>query len=415
MIKFANEKEASAKIMEAMKTGDESAIREAWQGFHDSIAAQIEEDFEAVKASNDSAILAQRGYRQLTSKETAWYQKVIDALRSDNPKQAFATIIGSTGEDGLMPTTIVEDVYKHLAAEHPLLSAINFQNVGYLTKWVLNDHTATSAVWGAITAEITKEVTSAFKVIDIKQSKLSAYAVIENGMLDLGPTFLDGYIRACLSEALAKGLENAIINGTGLNQPIGLIKDIHKGVSVNSSTGYPNKTAKTVTDFTPKSYGALLDEMADTEAGNQRKFGKVWLICNQSDYLTKIMPATTVLNNAGTYVGNVFPFPTEVIVSNEVATGKAVLCLLDEYFLGVGGDKNGVIEYSDDYKFVEDQRVFRIKQYAAGQAYDNTSAVYLDISGVKPAYITVKTDGTSTVTVANTDTNPVPTKAVSGS
>lgn len=390
MIKVQNEKEAAAKIMEAMKSGDEGQIKEAWQGFHDSVAAQVMADFEEIKQSNDAAVLAQRGYRQLTTAETKWYQKVIDALKSDNPKQAFTTIIGGNDEDSLMPTTIIEDVYKHLAEDHPLLAAINFQSVGYLTKWVLNNHTARSAVWGTITSAITKEITSSFKVIDLKQSKLSAYAVIEQGMLDLGPTFLDGYIRTCLAEALAKGLESAIISGNGLNTPIGLIKDIHTGVTVNTSTGYPNKTAASVTDFTPASYGALIKTLATTEGGKSRKFGKVWLICNQADYLTKIMPATTVLNSAGSYVNNLFPFPTEVIISNEVSTGKAVLALLDEYFLGVGGDKNGVIEYSDEYKFIEDQRVFKIKQYAAGRCFDNTSALYLDISAVKPAFVTVQ-------------------------
>lgn len=390
MIKFGKEKEAAAAIVEAMKSGDEKAQQAAWEQFHESVAEKIMQDFEDIKASNDAAILAQRGYRQLTTKETKWYEKLIEAMRSDNPKQAFTAIIGSDEEADLMPETIIEDVYKNLAEDHPLLKAINFQNVGYLTKWVLNDHTAQAAVWGTITEQIVKEITSAFKVVDMEQSKLSAYAIIEHGMLDLGPTFLDAYIRKCLAEALACGLESAIINGTGLNQPTGLIRDIHEGVSFSTSTGYPAKAKVAVTEFTPAKYGALLEQMATTESGHKRKFGKVWLLCNQSDYLTKVMPATTVLNNAGHYVNDLFPFPTEVIVSNEVAAGEAVLCLLNEYFLGVGGKKNGVIEYSDEYKFIEDQRVFKIKQYAAGRATDNTCALYLDISGLNPAYITVQ-------------------------
>lgn len=396
MIKFAKEKEAASAIMEAMKSNDDAKLQQAWEQFHNSVAEQVMADFEEIKASNDAAILAQRGYRQLTSKETKWYERVIEALKSENPKQAFTSIIGTDTEDALMPTTIIEDVYRDLEDEHPLLKAINFQNVGYLTKWVLNDHTAQSAVWGVITAEITKEITSSFKVIDINQSKLSAYAIIEQGMLDLGPTFLDGYIRRCLAEALAVGLEKAIVSGNGVNQPVGLIKDIHEGVSYSTSTGYPDKAKETVTAFTPEEYGALVAKLAVNENGKAKKFGKVWLICNQVDYLTKIMPATTVLNNNGTYVNNLFPVPTEVIISNELATGDAVLCLLDEYFLGVGGSKNGVIEYSDEYKFIEDQRAFKIKQYAAGRATDNTSALYLDITGLEPAYITVKSIDTPT-------------------
>lgn len=389
MTKFANEKKYVNQLVSAMTSGDETKIAEAWEALHDSIASQIKADFEDLQESHDAAVLAQRGYRQLTSKETKWYQKVISALKSNDPKQAFTAIIGSDNEEDLMPTTIIEDVYKNLQEEHPLLKAINFQYVGYITKWILNDHSAQNAVWGKITDEIVKEITSSFKVIDVDQNKLSAYAIIELGMLDLGPTFLDGYIRAVLSEAIMAGLEIAIVSGSGVNEPIGLIKDIHEGVSYSSSTGYPDKEQVAITAFTPEKYGAVLAGLAETEAGHKRKFTKVGLICNQVDYLTKVMPATTVLNASGSYVNNLFPFPTEVYISNALADGAAVLFLEDEYFLGMGGSKNGVIEYSDEYKFLEDQRVFKVKQYGAGRAFDNTSAVYLDISGLEPAYITV--------------------------
>lgn len=390
MIKFANEKQYAQKLVAAMKSGDDKQIQEAWEELHNSIAAQIKEDFSDLQESHDAAVLAQRGYRQLTSKETKWYQKVIAALKSTDPKQAFTAIIGSDNEEDLMPTTIIEDVYKNLQEEHPLLKAINFQYVGYVTKWILNDHSAQNAVWGKITDEITKEITSSFKVVDINQNKLSAYAVIELGMLDLGPTFLDGYIRAVLSEAIMSGLEVAIVSGTGVNEPIGLIRDIHEGVSFSSTTGYPAKEKVAITAFTPAEYGAVIAQMATTEAGHKRKFTEVGLICNQTDYLTKVMPATTVLNANGTYVNDLFPFPTTVYISNALEDGEAALFLKDEYFMGMGGSKNGVIEYSDEYKFLEDQRVFKVKQYGAGRAFDNTSALYLDISGLEPAYITVR-------------------------
>lgn len=390
MLKFANEKESINQLVTAMKSGNEEEIQQAWEGLHDSIANKVKEDFADLQESHDSAILAQRGYRQLTSRETKWYQKVINALRSADPKQAFTAIIGSDNEEDLMPTTIIEDVYKNLKEEHPLLQAINFQYVGYITKWILNDHSAQNAVWGKITDEIVKEITSSFKVVDVDQNKLSAYAIVELGMLDLGPTFLDGYIRTVLSEAIMAGLELAIVAGTGVNEPVGLIKDIHEGVNYSSTTGYPDKTKVAVKSFMPSEYGALVAQMAETENGKKRKFTEVGLICNMTDYLTKVMPATTVLNANGHYVNNLFPFPTTVYVSNALADGDAVLFLKDEYFLGMGGAKNGVIEYSDEYKFLEDQRVFKVKQYGAGRAFDNTSALYLNISGLEPTYITVK-------------------------
>lgn len=412
-IKFNQEAEASKKIMQAMKSKDEAAIQAAWTEFHNSIAQQVIDDFKDYQKTEDKAILAQRGYRQLTSQETKWYNKLIDAMASQDWKQKFTTIIGSDDEDDLMPTTIIQDVYKNLKDEHPLLSRISFQYTGYITKWILNDHTAQTAVWGTITDAISKEITSAFRVVDVDQKKLSAYAFIERSMLELGPVFMDAYIRAVLKEALAAGLEYGVVMGNGLKEPTGLIRDINKEVSFSSSTGYPEKTAgkgkHTVTSFSPAAYGALLANMAKTEKGNPRKFNQVQLICNQTDYLTKIMPATTVQAADGTYKSNLFPFPTEVIISNAVETGEAILCLLDEYSLFAGGPTNGTIEYSDEFKFLDDVRYFKIRQFATGQAFDNTSALLLDISGLEPAYITVRVDevGSNNVTVSGTvETTP---------
>lgn len=413
MIHFDNEAKASEKIVAAMKSGDEKEIKEAWQAFHESVAEQVIRDFEAVQAADDKNLLAQRGYRQLTTKETKWYQKVIDAAKSPNPKQAFATILGSDEEDDLMPETIIQDVYRDLENTHPLLSKIQMTSTGYATKWILNDHDVQTAVWGTITAAITEEITSAFRVIDLTQNKLSCYAIIEKGMLDLGPTFLDGYIRRVLREAMAGGLEEAALTGDGNGKPIGLTRDVHEGVSVSAGV-YPEKTDNygkhTVTDFTPASYGALVAELAMSEKGKARNVRGLTLVCNPVDYYSKVMPATTVLNANGTYVNNLFPVPTDVITSVFLGEGEAVLFLPDYYKMFAGSaSRSNVIEYSDDYKFLEDQRVFKVVQYATGRAYDNTSALLLDISGLEPAYLNVKVNGSleNTTTVSGTvETTP---------
>lgn len=389
-IKFKTNENTSEKLVQAMKSNDEKQIAEAWELFQSAIADQVRQDFEDVKDSNDSVILAQRGFRQLTDKENKWYQKFIDAARSANPKQAFATIIGSDEEEDLMPETIIEDVYKNLEEQHPLLSAVGVQHVGFSTKWVLNDHSKQTAAWGEINSEIAKEITSAFKVIDVTQNKLSAFVAIQLDMLDLGPVFLDAYIRRCLLEAMACGLEEGIVNGTGLNQPIGLVRDIHEGVSYSTSTGYPEKAKVAVTDFSPKTYGGLVAKLAQTEDGKTRRIGKLALLVNPVDYYTKIIPATTVQGADGLYRGDILPVPTQIIQSTAVAEGAAILFLPDEYKLLAGGRRNGVIEYSDEYKFIEDMRYYKIKQHATGKATDDNCAVYLNISDLEEMYVTVK-------------------------
>ena len=406
---------------------EQAAVEAAFEEFGNAIAASVLADYES--AHGNQNILLQRGFRVLTSEENAYYQAVIKAGKGEG--KTVQTMNGLLS-DKVMPITIIEDVYKDLQDDHPLLNAINFVNVQYLTRWILNDHSVQTAAWGAVNSQITQQIESAFRTVELTQCKLSAYAVIEMDMLDLGPAFLDNYIRTFLKESILVALEAAAVSGTGHNQPIGLDRDIHQGVSVNVSTGYPQKTAVGITSFMPKDYGAVLALMAETEVwytadsdgtitaagtaansdgspksgytkhgGRPRKFDKVALICNQKDYLSKIMPATTVLNTAGGFTGNVFPFPTEVIRSNAVASGYAILCIPEEYFMGIGSAKEGVLSFSDDFKFLEDKRTFKIKMHGMGKAYDDTCAVLLDISDLEEAYIYVKPVGVSSDTVVS--------------
>lgn len=383
------QREAVAALQSALQSGNEEEGKKAWGQVFDAITEKVKTDFEMY--STDTNVLAQRGYRQLTSEETEFYQNLAKAGKASDPKQAFTDLINT---DGGMPETIIEDVYRDLLEEHPLLDKITFQNVKYLTKWLLNDHTRQKAAWGQINGEITQEIESAFKGIEVTLLKLTAYAVIPQDMLDLGPSFLDNYIRTILKEALYVALEKAIVSGSGKDEPVGLNRDIHEGVSFSTSTGYPEKTAIQVTNFLPANYGPLVAKLAVTEKGRMRSFDEVLMICNQVDYLNKIMPATTALTTGGTYARDLFPFPTEVVRSNEVKTGQAILCLPEEYFFGLGESKDGKIEYSDEFKFLQDARTYKIKLHGNGRPYDNTVAIVLDISKLDPAYVTVKTADT---------------------
>ena len=389
---------AAKKMQEAMQSGEEKNIQQAWEEFTEAVVDTIRQDAEF--AGSDNSVLAQRGYRLLTAKEKEFYQKWLESAKSGNPKQAFTDLL-----DGGMPETIIEDVYKNLVNEHPLLDAITFTNVSYLTKWLMSDHTIQSAQWGAINSEITKEITSSFKILEMTQCKLSCFAVIPKDMIELGPVFLDAYIRTILTDAIACGLENAIVTGTGKNMPIGLDRDISASASVVDGV-YPKKEAIAVTSFAPVEYGSLIANLCKTENGKYRKIEDLSLICNPKDYFTKVMPATTVMTAAGTYIGNVFPVPTQVYQSGELEEGEAILCLPKEYFAGLGSSKTGTITYDDSVQFLEDNRVYMIKLFANGRAYDNTVAIRLDISNLDPAYITVlnKTEETSSLTETTTET-----------
>lgn len=382
------------KMAQAIKDDNNDAytraVSELFQNIQDAVLSEAQGLIQAA----DCNILAGRGARQLTSEESKYYQKVIDAMKSSNPKQALTDIAD------VLPKTIIEAVFDDLAQAHPLLDAINFQNTSGLIEYLVNTNAKDTATWAALDATIVKELTSGFKKINLTLDKLSAFLPIAKSMLDLGPQWMDRYVRAVLSEALYFGLEEGIVNGTGKSMPIGMNRQVQDDVVVTAGV-YPLKAAIVVTSLDPVTYGALLATMAVDGNGNTRVIDKVMLIVNPVDYLSKVMPATTIRAADGTYVGNVLPFPTTIVQSVQAPIGKAILGIPKRYFMGVGTAKSGKIEYSDEYKFLEDERIYLVKLYGNGQPLDNNAFLYLDISCLVPAV--------QQVFVTNSDDFPVPT------
>lgn len=371
--------DARTAMQEATNNNDAEAFARAQQDMMEAQMQKLlaEHDSGAEQAA-DRDILAARGVRQLTGAERTYYQKVMGAMRSANPKQALTDL------DEVMPTTVIDSVFEDLEQNHPLLSRIDFQGTNGLIEMIMNTDTTELATWGPLCGDITKELSSGFKKISTTLYKLSAFIPVCKAMLDLGPEWLDRYVRTILAEALACGLENGIINGDGAEQPIGMIRQVGDGVSVTGGK-YPEKAAVKVTNFSPETVGNLLSIMAMGPNGKSRTVTGVILLVNGQDYYQKVMPATTLMAPDGSYRNDVLPYPMTVIPTFALPRGKAVMGMASKYFAPVGMARNGRIEYSDEYYFLEDERVYLIKLYANGMPKDNNAFLVLDISELRPA------------------------------
>lgn len=369
--------EIMAKMSKAIADNNEDAFVEAWEGFADSVQQAVMAEAKGMISAQDSTILAGRGVRSLTSDETNYYQSVITAMKSSNPRQALTDVSVT------MPITVIESVFEDLVAEHPLLDAVDFVNTSGMVEYLINNGTANLATWDTLCAEIVTEAVGGFKKIDLGHKKLSAFLPVCKAMLDLGPEWLDRYVRSILGEAAYNGLEDGIISGDGLTEPIGMVRDL--SAAIDPITGYAEKVAEAVTDFSPETYGALAAQLAVGANGVNRAITELILIVNPLDYYSKVMPETITVNGDGQYVRDVFPIKTTVIQSAAIAEGKAVLGLPNKYFMGIGTAKSGKIEYSDEYRFLEDERVYLVKLYGNGTPKDNNAFLHLDISGLGSA------------------------------
>lgn len=390
-----NQKKAKIfqRMNQAAKDGDENAFAQAFTDFAQVIEEAVLAEARGLIQANDNTVLMGRGARVLTSEERGYYEKVMEAMRSANPQQAL-TMIPET-----LPKTVIESVFEDIAESHPLLDAIDFQNTGMLTEFIYSTLDARfMALWGKLDDEVTKELLAGFEAIDLTKNKLSAFIPVSKSMIDLGPEWVDRYVRAILAEALANGLEYGIVDGSGIDSPIGMLRN--PAGALDPEDGYPALTPVALTEITPTTYGDLISKLAVNRNGLARIVTEVILVVNPVTYYKKVMPATTYQQPDGTWVNNRFPTPTRIIQSAHVPENKAIIGIGKQYFFGLGTGKGGKLEYSDHYRFLEDERIYLIKLYGNGQPKDNTSFIVLDVENLVPVPIKV--------TVVNADEIGVP-------
>lgn len=371
-----------AKLQQAIKDNDTEAFSASFdqmlECIQNDIQQRADDRIDQMKRETDTTVLASRGVRQLTTKEKEFYQKVADAMKAKDPKQALNNL------DVAMPETVIDAVFDELQTSHPLLSRIQFMNTRGAIRMMMNTNGYQEAAWGQLCDEIVQELTSGFKEVDTGLLKLSAFMPVCKAMLDLGPEWLDDFVRQVLYEAYANGLEAGAVAGDGNGKPIGMNRQVGDNVTVTGGV-YPVKAPVSVTDLSPTTIGNLLALMAVDPNGKARNVRDVILVVNPVDYFQRIMPATTMMTPNGTYVNDVLPYPMSVIQSPAVEQGQAIIGLGYKYFAAIGSARDGRIEYSDHYHFLEDERVYLIKGYANGFPMDNNAFFVLDITGIRPA------------------------------
>ena len=371
-----------AKLQQAIKDNDTEAFSSSFdqmlECIQNDIQQRADDRIDQMKRETDTTVLASRGVRQLTTKEKEFYQKVADAMKAKDPKQALNNL------EVAMPETVIDAVFDELQTSHPLLSRIQFMNTRGAIRMMMNTNGYQEAAWGQLCDEIVQELTSGFKEVDTGLLKLSAFMPVCKAMLDLGPEWLDDFVRQVLYEAYANGLEAGTVAGDGNGKPIGMNRQVGDNVTVTGGV-YPVKAPVSVTDLSPTTIGNLLALMAVDPNGKARNVRDVILVVNPVDYFQRIMPATTMMTHNGTYVNDVLPYPMSVIQSPAVEQGQAIIGLGYKYFAAIGSARDGRIEYSDHYHFLEDERVYLIKGYANGFHMDNNAFFVLDITGIRPA------------------------------
>ncbi|CEG23132.1 Phage capsid family protein [Planococcus massiliensis] len=362
---FQNAKQALTAVL-SKEDVTEKETTEAYENYFNALQTEVATAItkEVNNEMLDRSILQQRGQNVLTSEETKFFNEVV--------------VSGGFSDDSILPVTTQERVFEDLVKEHPLLDALGLQDLGAVTRYIDADPTKAYA-WGPLFGPIAGQVAAAFSEQTITQLKLTAFAVIPNDMLELGPVWIERYVRALLVESYSTGLEFGFVNGSGVNQPVGLLKD------VNSDTGaITNKVSSGTLTFAPSEYGEIVQgelynvvsALSTNEKGEGRKVaGKVVMVVNPVDAIG-VQFRNTIQTANGQWV-TAMPFNIQVIESEEVPAGKAIFFVKGEYLAVIAGGYK--LKKFDQTLAIEDATLYTIKQFANGKPKDNKAALVYDL------------------------------------
>ncbi|EJW14225.1 phage major capsid protein [Paenibacillus alvei] len=367
--KMENFEEKKAAYMNLVKEGaDAEKQATAWNEMQDALVGDLTDKITSqVRNENiDSQILSARGQNVLTSEEKKFFNQVIAS--------------GGFAEDSILPITTQERVFEELKTEHPLLEAVGLLDLGAVTRFIYADPAKTYA-WGNLFGEIKGQVGSAFREEQIGHLKLTAFAVIPKDMLELGPEWVERYVRTLLIESYSVGLEYGLINGRGpaQSEPIGLIKD------VDAQTGAvtDKKSSGTLT-FAPSQHGTVVaGELHDviqaltTDAkGKARKvLNKVVMVVNPVDAIS-VQFRNTIQTDNGQWV-TALPYNVKIVESEEIPNKKALFFVQGQYIAALAGGYKA--NKFDQTLAIEDAMLYTIKQFANGKPKDNKAALLYDL------------------------------------
>lgn len=370
MIKFTNAEEAKnnfAKVSQDTEaTGEQKT--QALNDYMEALQKETENKLmdQANSMMNDNNVLQSRGQNVLTSDERKFFNAVIEE--------------GGFTDNDILPETTQERVFEDIEKEHKLLQAIGIQNLGAVTEFIFSDPEG-AAIWGPLFDEIKGQLNASFRKETITQLKLTAFVPISKAMLDLGPEWIERYVRTIIAEAMKTGLEKGYVSGNGKDQPIGLL------YNVTDNGGVEEKTTEDTLTFKPghttvqelkgvvKKLAQKLDKDGNVKDEPRRVEGRIVMVTNPFDTFD-IKANATIQNANGAYVTNL-PFNPVMTESQFVPEGKVLFFVRGEYIAAIGGQMD-VKRYKETLA-LEDADVFIAKQYATGRPVDNNAAVVYDL------------------------------------
>lgn len=293
-----------------------------------------------------------------------------------------------TGSELLIPTVVLDLLRENITETSKLYKHVNVRSVpGKARQNVMG--TIPEAVWTEMCAKL-NELALSFSGVEVDGYKVGGYIPVCNALLEDSDIDLATEIISVLGKAIGLALDKAILYGTGVKMPMGIVTRLTQSVDPNnqkSSIPWTNLSASNVLSITGKMDAALFKEIVLASGAAKGKYstgGKFWVMNENTQ--TKLIANSLSINAAGAITAG--QMNTMPVIGGAIET---LSFIPDDVIIGGYGDlyllaerAGAALAQSEHVRFVEDQTVFKGTARYDGIPVIAEGFVAIGIGGTKP-------------------------------
>lgn len=311
---------------------------------------------------------------------------------------------------GLTIPDVVLPLLKEVAQQtSKLLSHVTVRRVSGIARQRIMG-TIPEAVWTEMCATL-NELSLGFNNVEVDGYKVGGYFAVCNAILEDNDVNLATEIITALGKAIGKALDKAIVYGTGVKMPLGVVTRLAQATKpsdyLDTGRTWVNLSTTNILKGTGKTGIALFQEIVTATgaiANDYSENGLIWIM-NKKTHTKLIVQSMDKNLNAAIVAGvnNAMPvIGGDIVELPFIPDDNIVFGYFDMYLLAErAGTKLG---QSEHYKFIEDQTVFKGTARYDGVPVIPEAFGVLSLTTTAPATsVTFAPDTANTVTGSGTE------------
>lgn len=380
------EAELESAINEAKTEEEENTVSEEVEAFesekkaHEKQKSDLEEEINNLeeelekdekrfvslntKTEREGSKMSNRKFFNMTIQERDAFfanQEVKDFLQRMRSLKGQQRAV--TGAELLIPTAIFDLIKENISEYSKLYKHVRVRPTpGKARQNIMG--AIPEAVWTEVCGAV-NELELSFNSVEVDGYKVSGIFTVCNATLEDSDISLSAEIVTALGQAIGLALDKAILYGTGVKMPMGIVTRLTQTEDPSDSKTtikWVNLSTSNVAVISEKTDMALIKAIIEKSGAAQNKYsnGNMFWAMNRKTH-TKLVANSLSVNAAGAVVSGMnktMPFVGGVI--------EELSFIPDDVIIGGYGDlyllaeRSGhVITQSEHYKFAEDQTVFK--------------------------------------------------------